>query len=174
MQYLSLAIIAVVIIFAPAVHKQDINPAIKIDYELHAQLIRRTELLSRLFGKNMETYTLMSHPVTVTAYAATEEECNSDPEHTATGALSMTGIVALSRDLFETTSIKRGDRILLLVAGLPIGVFTVEDLMSTHKYKGTDRVVEILNSVDILMGNAKAASLFGVKQGEISWVVVPK
>jgi len=147
------------------------------DAELHKELVKKTELLSLIFNKPMERFTQLSTPVTITAYSAREEECDSKPWITASGALVRIGIIACSRDLLKDYGLALGDNILLFVTS-PIGVteciglFSVNDTMSSFKRKNTKNPKPIVKTVDILMANAKAAKKWGVKQGFITWVIV--
>ena len=108
----------------------------------------------------METYTEYFVPVTVTAYSARACECDATPEVTASGVLSHTGIVALSRDLLAEFGVRVHDTIILYVEGERYGTFQVEDKMHKRKHR----------QVDILMGNTKAAKMFGKHDGVMTWV----
>lgn len=157
-------------IVGPQVFDKEPEKVIVLDTELHEELIRRTDLLSTVFNREMTEYVEFSVDVTVTAYSANESECDSSPWVTASGELSRVGILALSRDLIEDFGLNDDDTALLMVDGECLGTFRLEDKMSTHKRKGSDRKVAITRTVDILMGNKRAASLWGVKKGRLIWV----
>ena len=80
--------------------------------------------------------------VRVTCYHATVEECGNDLGICFDGSKVRKGIVALSPDLFYTTSLKLGDTIQIL--GTPLdGWYVVADKTANH----------IKNTVDIYITN---------------------
>lgn len=80
--------------------------------------------------------------VRVTCYHATKEECGNDLGICFDGSKVRKGIVALSPDLFYTTSLKLGDTIQIL--GTPLdGWYVVADKTANH----------IKNTVDIYITN---------------------
>lgn len=86
--------------------------------------------------------------VTVTAYTPSVDECDNDPEITASMKHIRPGTVAVSRDLFKKGWVF-GKKI--YIQG--IGIFEILDLMN-ERY--TDRI-------DIVMFSKKDAEEFGVK-----------
>lgn len=91
-----------------------------------------------------------STPVTVTAYTARVEECDSTPWVTANMTPSRPGILAVSRDLESELGISMGDTVWL--DGL--GFFIVADRMNP---RWTRRV-------DILHASLKAAKRFSTRE----------
>jgi len=138
--------------------------------ETKLMLEKRNILLSQIFSANMTKYTELSLPVTLTAYTASKDECNSSPETTAFNMPSRVGYIALSRDMFRKTGLRAGDLALLFDEEICIGLFTVADKMSSHKHKGTDRKKIIENTVDVLHATKESAKIFGVKQGKLVWI----
>lgn len=99
---------------------------------------------------------VFSTPVTVTAYSARAAETNSEPWFTADMTLSRVGILAVSRDILNELGIEYGDTVILG----EYGTFKVHDTMNKRFYR----------RVDILMGNKKAAQLFGIKKNvKLTW-----
>jgi 3D (Asp-Asp-Asp) domain-containing protein len=87
--------------------------------------------------------------VTVSAYTASEDECDSSPELTAHMTPSRIGTVAVSRDILKKLGLHLGQTIVLPT----YGAFMIEDVMN-ERWK---------MRVDILHATKKAAKLFGVK-----------
>lgn len=88
--------------------------------------------------------------VTVTAYSSRVKETDSTPHTTASGANTMVGLCAVSRDLINE-GVKFGDVIYLE----GIGIYRVEDVTNKRLEK----------TVDIWCADTKAAKLFGRREG---------
>lgn len=98
-----------------------------------------------------------STPVTVTAYTARVQECDSTPWVTANMTPSRPGILAVSRDLEHELGIKFGDTVWL--EGL--GFYVVADRMNA---RWTRRV-------DILHASLKAAKRFSTRENvTMTWL----
>ena len=89
---------------------------------------------------------------TITAYSATESECDSDPTITASMRKVRPGTVAVSRDLFNK-GWTFGGKIYIK----SLGVYEINDLMH-ERYK---------NRVDVFIGDTVKARKFGVKKDVI-------
>lgn len=87
--------------------------------------------------------------VTVTAYSPRNEETDDSPYRTATNNLVRSGIVAVSRDLFDAGWVF-GKQVYIK----NYGVFTIDDLMHQRK----------TNQIDIFMHDTESALRFGRKQ----------
>jgi 3D (Asp-Asp-Asp) domain-containing protein len=111
--------------------------------------------LNRVFKRPLGTpyKGLAQRRVTITAYSARVQECDSTPELTADSTPSRIGLLAVSRDLLEVFDY--GDRVLLE----DYGIFEVRDTMNE---RFTDRV-------DILHATPEAARLFGKQEGRLMW-----
>ena len=112
-------------------------------------------LLSEVFDRDMISFTVASTRVTVTAYSATEAETDSTPETTADMTSSRIGLLAVSRDMLDYLDYGQ-------VVVLPsLGVFRVSDTMAKR----------FTRRVDILHSSAKAARIFGRREGQkLMWV----
>jgi len=122
--------------------------------EKDAKIKRYEKILAQALGE-VPTRTF-STPVTVTAYSARAEETNSEPWYTADMTLSRVGILAVSRDILDELGIEYGDTVILG----EYGTFKVHDTMNKRFHR----------RVDILMGNKKAAELFGIKKKiKLTW-----
>ena len=122
---------------------------------IEEQLTRTNDLIETIFKIEIdEEFSTWSTPVTVSAYTAREEECDSSPETTADMTPSRIGLLAVSRDLIEVMGLKFGDVVMLVDRGASLGVFTISDVMNPRW----------TNRVDILHGNLAAARLFGVRE----------
>lgn len=143
----------------------------KTTYEwMNSELRRRTNLLEDIFDTNMDNYSEYSLDVTLTAYSASVDECDATPEVTASGEPSRVGLVALSPDLYEDTTIKHGSSVLLFHDGECLGLFKVEDNTSSYKRKNTKKPIKIERTVDILHGNKEAAIRWGIRPGRLVWI----
>ena len=122
--------------------------------EKDTKIKRYEKILAQALGE-VPTMTF-STPVTVTAYSARAEETNSEPWYTADMSLSRVGVLAVSRDILDEIGIEYGDTVILG----DYGMFKVHDTMNKRFYR----------RVDILMGNKKAAQLFGIKKNvKLTW-----
>ena len=113
-------------------------------------------LISRIFNLDSvpERITSLSMRVTVSAYTARAEECDTTPEVTADMTPSRIGLLAVSPDMISDGHVTYGDTVALIDSGEFLGVFVIHDTMNrryTHR-------------VDILHGNVRAALLFGIRQ----------
>ena len=118
--------------------------------DLQAHTARNTQILEWIFQRQMDTYSLASVRVTITAYTARAAETDNTPHLTADNTLATVGRIAVSRDML--LYLNYGDRVLIP----SYGVFVVSDTMN-KRYKAR---------VDILMGNVRAAREFGVHKNE--------
>lgn len=123
-------------------------------HEIESKVEHYEKLLTQVLGE-IPAHTF-STPVTVTAYSARAEETNSEPWYTADMTLSRVGILAVSRDILYELGIEYGDTVILE----GYGVFKVHDTMNKR----------FRRRVDILMGNKRAAELFGIKRDvKLTW-----
>ena len=99
-------------------------------------------------------------PVTITAYNATKEQCDSTPFITASGQRVQHGIIALSRDLEKNYGLLFGDKISLL----GIGSFEFQDRMGLYSKKLKKRIKK---SVDIFMWDKEKTKQFGRQKGHL-------
>jgi len=106
-------------------------------------------LLNNIFQDDIKEENYKSIRVDISAYTASVDECDSTPYVTADGTLSTVGRVAVSRDLLKN-GIAHGSRIYIPKQG----VFIVADSLNSRFTK----------RIDIMMGNKKAAKLFGLKE----------
>jgi 3D (Asp-Asp-Asp) domain-containing protein len=105
-------------------------------------------ILDLVFGEyNREN--IQMDTVSVSAYSPTKDQTDSNPYETASGASTMIGQVAVSRDLLNK-GVRFGDTILLV----GIGSFIVEDTMAPRWR----------NKLDVLTSDKKAARLFGLQK----------
>ena len=114
-----------------------------------ARLVRRIFDLDEV----PEQITSLSMWVTVSAYTARAEECDSTPEVTADMTPSRVGVLAVSPDMLSDGRVRYGDTVALIDGGEFLGGFVIHDTMNrrfTHR-------------VDILHGNVRAALLFGIR-----------
>jgi 3D (Asp-Asp-Asp) domain-containing protein len=89
--------------------------------------------------------------VTVSAYTASADECNEDPENTAIMRKPVPGwTAAVSRDLLEDGWVF-GTKVWIDGTGL----FEVADVMN-QRYS---------NRIDVLVGTKEQARMFGVREG---------
>ena len=103
------------------------------------------KLLSKVFQRDMTSYSLASTTVTITAYSARAAETDDSPHLTADMSYSRIGLLAVSRDMLAY--LDYGQIVLLPNYGL----FRVSDTMAkrfTHR-------------VDILHSSPRSARLFG-------------
>jgi len=84
--------------------------------------------------------------VTVTAYTASKDECDSTPQHTACLHKVRVGDVAVSRDLFKQGWVF-GKKVYLY----QYGVYTIKDLMHP-RFK---------SAIDIYVGSKRQAKMLG-------------
>lgn len=124
--------------------------------EIKMKKDKKEELLKKIFGTSVKNKPIFSLPVTATGYTARKEECDENPETTASGTPSRVGVIAISRDLENEIGLSLGQ--FVLIEGM--GLFKIEDRMN-KRWK---------RRIDILHGNLKAAQLFGTKKVEITWV----
>jgi 3D (Asp-Asp-Asp) domain-containing protein len=89
--------------------------------------------------------------VTVTAYSNRAAETDSTPNQTATNREVRAGMVAVSRDLFDSGWVF-GKKV--YIKGL--GIYTIQDLTAQEK----------VNTIDIYIGDTEAARQFGRKSLE--------
>jgi len=132
---------------------ESINEKIKCTEE---RIEKKSDLLAKVFGIDVKDRPVYSMKVTATGYTARKEECDANPEITASGNPSRVGVIAVSRDLEYELGLKMGDMILIP----DMGLFRIEDRMNSRWKR----------RIDILHGNLKAAKLFGTKQVEIIWI----
>lgn len=146
--------------------KDDLSDTLSENYYLNADVARLERIVSDVFNTDFTKETTVYHKiVTATAYTAREEECNDEPEITASGRPSRIGGIAVSRDL-EALGINIGD----LVVIKNMGLFKVEDRTAEMKRKNTSNPVPVVNTIDILHANVKAAKIFGTGTIEIIWL----
>jgi 3D (Asp-Asp-Asp) domain-containing protein len=124
------------------------------------ELEKAKRIIGDVFKQEVTDFTTFSTPVTITAYTAREEECDSTPETTADGTPSRIGLLAMSNDLYKELGFKKGDRVMLVTEDGNLGVFAVHDGMNKRWRR----------RVDILHGNVKAARLFGKTPGQLVWL----
>lgn len=93
---------------------------------------------------------------TVTAYSAEVKQCDSDPRVAASLKKVRPGTVAVSRDLFAK-GWTFGRKI--YIEGH--GIYEINDLMHKRKKK----------SIDVFIGDTKAAKNFGVKNVTVSLIM---
>lgn len=98
-----------------------------------------------------------SIPVTITAYNATEAQCDSTPNITASNKKVSERFCALSRDLEETLGLKFSDIIIVFIDDEFYGVYEFQDRMHKRKKR----------QIDLFMDGQKEAKKFGVKKGRI-------
>ena len=147
------------LITIPIIEKSE-SPQTKLtqNVELQVELDQRNKLLSKIFNRNMTTFSTASINVTATAYSACAVECNSEPYWTANHTPSRIGLLAISADLEHDLGLQLDQLVLLPKYGL----FKIADRMSTHKHKNTANPIPIRRTVDILHASAHAAKLFGI------------
>lgn len=108
------------------------------------------EYEAKIAELNAQISTFTNLNMTVTAYTASVDECNSDPTNTATMSKPVPGYtVAVSRDKLHLL----GRRI--WVEGM--GVYEVTDLMNSR----------FENRIDVLMGDKRTAKEFGVQERRV-------
>lgn len=90
--------------------------------------------------------------VVVTAYTARAEETDTTPEVTASNRKVRPGIIAVSRDLFDSGWVF-GKKVYIK----SLGVFTIDDLMAESK---TDHI-------DIFMPDLDKATKFGARELDV-------
>lgn len=106
-------------------------------------------LLNSIFKTETRNKEFASITVDATGYNALDAQCDKDAHITANGELSMIGTIAMSRDL-SRYGINLND-----IVYIPqYGVFKVSDSMNARFSK----------RIDFMMGNKKAAELFGIKR----------
>lgn len=120
-----------------------------------ARANKMTGIVWEVFNEDLTDKILMNMRVTATAYSASAQECNSEPWLTTSMTLSRVGVIAVSRDL-EAMGLTMGKTI--IIEGM--GAFRIEDRMNARW----------VQRIDILHGNQKAASLFGIRSVTIKWL----
>jgi 3D (Asp-Asp-Asp) domain-containing protein len=96
---------------------------------------------------SVSTYGQTQLSLTATVYHAVPEQCNSDPDRTATNfKLDLINpykhrIIAVSRDL-ESKGFKMNDKVLIYGAGAYDGVWTIRDRMNK---RWTNRIDFLIN-----------------------------
>lgn len=99
---------------------------------------------------------IFTKEVKATAYSASIDECNANPEVTASMNPSRVGAIAISRDLEKQCNLTLGQFVIVKEYGL----MRIEDRMN----------VRIKNTIDILHANKKAAINFGKRKATIIWL----
>ena len=103
-------------------------------------------LLEIIFNRQMSEFDIYSNDcVTVTAYSASEDETDANPDKTADMTNSRVGLLAVSRDMLDY--LNYGQIVILP----PFGVFRVSDTMNKR----------YTNTVDILHSSKASAYAFG-------------
>jgi 3D (Asp-Asp-Asp) domain-containing protein len=154
--------IGAIAFFGPPPEKATTEEVSTIDARV-AHLEKQVDRLHTLVGEVFkitidEDFTIYSTPVTVTAYTAREEECNSEPWITADGTPSRIGLLAVSRDILTELNLKYGQRVLLQ----DYGVFEIRDTMNKRWRR----------RVDILHADPESARRFGKKDTVLTWIGV--
>lgn len=150
----------------------DLGKQLNNIYYLRADVSYMERIIGDIFNRPFNVkQTVYTKTVTATAYTAREEECNGEPEMTASGRPSRVGAIAVSRDL-EALGVNLGD--LVIIKGMGSFIVTrVEDRTGEFKRKNTDEPVLLTNTIDILHANVKAAKIFGIGPEEIIWLGNP-
>jgi 3D (Asp-Asp-Asp) domain-containing protein len=142
---------------APAPTLSDQRQLIQSAHRVREELDQAMELLATCFGHPVALERVRTLPVTLTAYSSTVDQCDSTPHITASQQSVRPGVIAVSDDLVKEMGLRFGQKV--LIPGH--GIFEVQDRMHPRWRR----------TVDIWVGDRKAALLFGRRQGTILWVI---
>jgi 3D (Asp-Asp-Asp) domain-containing protein len=134
----------------------EMNYLMKENSELIYNNSRQSNFIEKAFGTTIKNKPIYSTKVTATAYSARKEECDANPEITASGNPSRVGVIAISKDLETDFGLSFKDMVLIENYGL----FKIDDRMNSRWKR----------RIDILHGNPEAARLFGKKEVTLTWI----
>lgn len=142
---------------APSPTLTDQRQLIQSAHRVREELDRAMDLLATCFGHPVALERVRTLPVTLTAYSSTVDQCDATPHITASLQSVRPGVIAVSDDLVKEMGLQFGQKV--LIPGH--GIFEVQDRMHPRWQR----------TVDIWVGDRKAALLFGKRQGTLMWVV---
>jgi len=148
--YFTIWLFAVAVSVSVISHKRMVQSQ-KYGDSLQSCLYLQKELIDsqEKYIDGMEKVLNRNRSVTVTAYTASEVECDTEPDMTASMKRAKAGTVAVSRDLFNTGWVF-GSKVYIEGHGM----FEIVDLMN-KKHR---------NCIDVFMGTPDEARQFGIKQ----------